>query len=547
MLAVNNISKNYGLETVLSSISFSLNRGERLGLVGPNGCGKTTLLRIIAGEERADSGSVQLIPGGLRYGYLPQGLSPDPEDTLGGFLDLDEQGQPKPVEDVETLARLLALNPEKEALQQAYDRALDRLAAGSENARRAPEVLRGLGLGEYPFDTPLGILSGGQKTRLALARVLLADPQLLLLDEPTNHLDLEMLEWLEQWLSGFPGAVLIVSHDRAFLDGTATSILEIDLHTHQASQYPGNYSQYLQAKLAERERQWQEYKDQQDEIARLSAAAARVTEYAGFKKGGKGDSGDKFATGFYANRTKSTIKLAKQIERRIDRLKNEDAVEKPAQSWQMKLEFSGTPASGRDVLVLEDLAVGYGEDVLLSGITLTLRYGARAVLVGANGTGKTTLLRTIAGRLEPLAGRCRTGSSVQLGYMTQEQEDLDPQLNPFETILKLSPVSETEARTFLHRFLFSGDDVFVPVGSLSYGERARLSLACLVSQGCNFLLLDEPINHLDIPSRARFEQALEAFEGTVLAVVHDRYFISGFASEIWQVQDGTVVRRWLEL
>ena len=544
MLTVNNVSKNFGLETILTSISFTLNRGERLGLVGPNGCGKTTLLRIVVGDERADSGSVQVTPAGLRIGYLPQGLEPDPTATIGSFLDLDDQGQPNPIEEIEQLAQALVDNPDHPELQRAYDRALDRLAVSTESARHAPEILAALGLGEYPFSTAVKILSGGQKTRLSLARVLLDDPQLLLLDEPTNHLDIEMLEWLEAWLSDFQGGVLIVSHDRAFLDGSATSILEIDLHTHRANQYSGNYSQYLEAKLAERERQWQEFKDQQDEIARLTAAAQRVTEYASFKKGGKGDSGDKFAKGFYANRTKETIKRAKHIERRIERLLTEDAIEKPGQSWQMKLDFTNTQASSRDVLVMEDLAVGYGQQVLLRNINLTLRFGARAVLIGPNGTGKTTLLRTVAGRLLALGGRHRIGSSVHMGYMTQEQEDLDPSLNAFETIRKLAPVSDTDARTFLHRFLFSGDDVFVPVGSLSYGERARLSLACLVSQGCNFLLLDEPINHLDIPSRTRFEHALESFEGTVLAVVHDRYFITGFATEIWQVKDGKVERSW---
>jgi ATP-binding cassette, subfamily F, member 3 len=546
MLSVNAISKKYVLDTILSSVSFTLNRGERLGLVGPNGCGKTTLLRIITGEERPDSGSVRFNPAWVRVGYLPQGLSPQPGDTLGGFLGLDESGGSLQEQEVARLASALADSPDQPGLHQAYDTALDRLTMAGEIARRAPEVLAGLGLAGYAYDTPVGILSGGQKTRLALARLLLADPQLLLLDEPTNHLDLDMLEWLEGWLSGFKGAALVVSHDRAFLDGTATRILEIDSATHTARMYEGNYSVYLEQKLAERERQWQEYKDQQEEVARLRSAVSAVEDKARFKKGGKGDSGDKFAKGFFANRTKETIRHAKQIEARIERLLTEDKIDKPRQDWQVKLDFGDTPASGRDVLVLDDLAVGYDGVPLLSDINLTLRYGARAALIGPNGSGKTTLLRTITGQLPPVSGACRLGSGIQLGYMSQEQENLDASLNPLETIRRVAAFTETDARTFLHRFLFGGVDVFVPVGSLSYGERARLSLACMVASGCNFLLLDEPVNHLDIPSRTRFEQALAEFEGTALAVVHDRYFIIGFASEVWEARHGCLQRTWLD-
>lgn len=546
MLSVNQISKSYNLDLVLSQVSFTLNRGERMGLVGPNGCGKTTLLRIITRELSPDSGVVRFNPSDLRLGYLPQGLSFSDVQTLGEFLGLDDTGAPLLVQELERLAGELAHAPDQPGIHRAYDRALADLLIASQAASRIPEILFGLGLGSYSFSTPLRHFSGGQKTRLALARVLASDPQLLLLDEPTNHLDLEMLDWLESWLVNFPGAVLAVSHDRAFLDAMTTTILEIDLQTHAARQYPGNYSAYLEQKLAERERQWQEYKDQQDEIARLRAAAAAVEEKARFKKGGKGDSGDKFARGFFANRTKETIRRARQLEARIDRLLGDDRIDKPRQSWQMKLEFGQIPSSGQDVLVMDRLSVGYGDLCLLEEINLVLRYGARVALTGSNGSGKTTLLRTVMGQIPALGGSLRLGSNVKVGYMTQEQEDLDPRLSAFEILLKYAPVSETEARTFLHKFLFTGDDVFTPSGLLSYGERARLSLACLAAQGCNFLILDEPINHLDIPSRARFEQALTAFDGTVLAVVHDRYFITGFASEIWNVEGRRLVRHWLE-
>jgi ATP-binding cassette subfamily F protein 3 len=530
MLSVNQVSKNFGIEIILKEISFTLNRGERLGLVGPNGCGKTTLLRIIMGEEAADGGSVTFTTSDPRLGYLPQGLLPRAEETISSFIGLAEDGSSELALKVEKLASELVKNGSSSTVvQQEYDQTLTELALAESSVRRAPGMLAGLGLSDYPLSTPAGVLSGGQKTRLALARVLLCEPQLLLLDEPTNHLDIEMLEWLEGWLKEFSGAVLIVSHDRTFLDRTATSILEIDGRTHTARTYAGNYTTYLEQKLAETDRQRQAYIDQQEEIARLKAAAAVMRQDAAFKKGGKGDSGDKFAKGFFANRTKGTIKKAKNIEKRIESMLSDERIEKPRQDWQMKIEFNDTP-------IFDNLAVGYGDLVLLENIDLTVRFGARAALIGPNGSGKTTLLRTITGKLPPLKGEARLGSSVRLGYMTQEQEELDPGLNALETLRRLAPVSETEARTYLHRFLFSGDDVFTPVSNLSYGERARLVLGCLVASGCNFLLLDEPINHLDIPSRTQFEQALQEFEGTVLAVVHDRYFIQGFASEIWEVR-----------
>lgn len=262
------------------------------------------------------------------------------------------------------------------------------------------------------------------------------------------------------------------------------------------------------------------------------------------RRGGKADSGDKFAKGFFGNRSSGTVGRAKKLERRIERLLAEERIEKPKPNWQMKLEFENVRPGGHEVLVLENLSVGYGESSLLTDVNLNLRRGGRAALIGPNGSGKTTLLKTVAGLIDPLAGRVRIGAGARPGYMSQEQEELDRNLNALIAIRKLAPLSETEARAFLHKFLFSGDDVFLSAGSLSYGERARLSLACLVAQGCDLLLMDEPLNHLDIPSRNQFEHALASFEGTILMVVHDRYFIEGFASEIWEVK-GKGIGRYL--
>lgn len=578
MLTVSNLSKSYGVETIFTGLNFTLNAGERLGLVGPNGSGKTTLLRILVGQERPDSGSVRFNPPNLRAGYLTQGFEISAHETLGEYLRRMEGDIPGLSARLEALAVELA-NQDRSVsregrqayaeLQVEYDAVLARLEIAAQGAGRGPELLAALGLDHLPAELPVGKLSGGQKTRLALAGILLASPQLLLLDEPTNHLDLGMLEWLETWLTRSPNqagmGMLIVSHDRAFLDAVATGILELDPQTHKLRGYPGHYSDYLEAKLAERERQWQAYSDQQEEISRLRHAASAVRDKARFKRGGKGDSGDKFAKGFFGNRTLETMRRAKSLEPRLERLLTEERLEKPRGSWQMKLAFGDVPVSGKDVLRLEGLSVGYQrtrdrgledkEDrfpyspnplsplVLLKELTLTVRQGARVAMVGPNGAGKTTLVRTIAGLLPPLEGEVHLGTNVHLGYMAQEQEDLDPQADAFTTIQRLAPRSETEIRTFLHLFLFTGDDVFLPVGRLSFGERARLSLACLVARGCNLLLLDEPINHLDIPSRSRFEEALAGFDGTVLAVVHDRYFIEGFATEIWEVTNSGI-QRW---
>jgi ATP-binding cassette subfamily F protein 3 len=539
MLTVHQIHKSFGDSVILSGVSFSLNPGERAALVGPNGCGKTTLLRILTGIDRADSGSVRQ-PGALRIGYLPQGLILPEDEPVSAYLERAQGDLPRLTAEVERLAAALAANPADPSVRTAYDQSLDRIAAVSNANGSAAGVLAILGLERVTPDAPIATLSGGQKTRLALAGVLLAHPQLLLLDEPTNHLDLPMLEWLEGWLTSFRGGALVVSHDRTFLDRTVTRILELDPRMHAVREYAGSYSAYREQKDGERARREQAYSDQQQEIASLRSAAGHLRGIARFRKGGKADTKDGFAKGFFANRGAGAMKRAKQIERRIEKLLTEDRVEKPGWEWGMKLEFEPATTGGNDVLQLESLAVGYPRTILLEEINLHLQHGARAILTGANGSGKTTLLRTIAGALPPLAGRVRTGANIKLGFMAQEQETLDPARNALQIVQAEIAADETDARRFLHYFLFSGDGVFTPTGALSYGERARLLLALLVARGCNFLLLDEPINHLDIPSRDSFERALGAFKGTVLAVVHDRYFIERIATEVWEVENGSV-------
>ena len=539
MLTAHHIYKTYGIQPILEDISFSISNTERVGLIGPNGCGKTTLMRILAGYEQPDSGTVVSTRPNLRVGYLAQGMEFDPEQTIQSSLGLHAGSETALETEIAALASSLASSPGDSRVQDKYDSILTQISS----LQSLPSLLSPLGLDNTPLDTPVKHLSGGQKTRLMLARVLLEEPHLLLLDEPTNHLDIEMLEWLEDWLTRFNGAALIVSHDRAFLDNTVSSILELDPNTHGIRSFPGNYADYLEHKLVEREKQAQAYQDQQDELAQLRSAAMHIRGLTKMKKGGKADSGDKFAKGFFGNRaTKNVAGRAKHIEARIEKILTEERIEKPRQNWQIKLDFGAPAHQSKDVLITENLSVGYDQP-LLTNLNLSIRAGQRIALTGPNGTGKTTLVRTIAGKLTPLAGSLKLGVTVKLGYMAQEQELLNPNLNSLQTIRNVAPFNETEARNFLHYFLFKGDDALRVTRELSFGERARLQLGLLVAQGCTFLLLDEPINHLDIPSRARFEEALANFKGTILAVVHDRYFIERFASDVWTVKDGKV-EKW---
>jgi ATP-binding cassette, subfamily F, member 3 len=544
MLTAHHLHKTYGIQPILQDVSFSISNRERVGLIGPNGCGKTTLMRILAGIEQPDSGTVASTRPNLRIGYLAQGRDFDPEHTLQTTLSLKPVSQAELESEITSLALALATNPNDSHIQTKYDTTLHQLSITN---HQLPTILAPLGLADIPIDTPISHLSGGQKTRLMLARVLLEQPHLLLLDEPTNHLDIEMLEWLEDWLSRFQGAALIVSHDRAFLDNTVTSIFELDPETQNIKSYVGNYSEYLEQKLTEREKQTQAWQDQQDEIAQLRSAAAHIRSLTKMHKGGKADpkNTDGFSVGHFGNRaTKRTAGRAKHIEARIEKLLTEARIEKPKQSWQMKLEFGAPAHQSKDVLVADNLSIGYTTGrPLLENLNLHIRAGQRIVLTGPNGSGKTTLLRTIAGKLNPLAGILRLGITVKLGYMIQEQELLTQNLNALQSVQSVASFNETEARNYLHYFLFKGDSALRPASELSFGERARLQLGLLVAQGCTFLLLDEPINHLDIPSRARFEEALANFKGTILAVVHDRYFIERFASEVWNVKDEKI-EKW---
>jgi len=547
MLTVHHLSKSFDHQLLFEDVSFNLNPGEHIGLIGPNGCGKTTLVRILAGQESADSGHVSLDPD-LHIGYLPQGFEPDPTETIGEIFGKAASSAEALENDLVALSAALALYPDDPALQRKYDGLLCRIQ--SAEAGRAAAILAGLGLSAIPSSLPAGRLSGGQKTRLSLALVLLSQPHLLLLDEPTNHLDIAMLEWLEDWLNHCPCAALIISHDRTFLDKTATRILEMDSQRRSVREYAGNYSAYLEQRQTEIEKQWNAFKDQQQEIHRMKQDIARAKAQAAYTERqassiriGGSDMKNKGFKSYQQGIAKKVAKKAKAREKKLEHyLASQERVEKPRRSWQIKVEFRGAPHLGRSVIHLQDVSVGYDPTFpLLRDLNLDVHAGQRIALTGPNGSGKTTLLRTIAGQLDPLAGQVRLGGSVRLGCMTQDQSGLNPRLSALETSSHAFP-NETATRNFLSYYLFTGDEPLKPVALLSYGQRTRLMLALLVADGCNCLLLDEPVNHLDIPSRTQFEQALSGFEGTVLAVVHDRYFIERFADEVWWVEDGHIRR-----
>ncbi len=541
MLTVHNISKSFNIKEVFKNISFNINPNDRIGLIGPNGSGKTTLLKIILGQLQPDQGTITRNPKDLMFGYLAQALDFGDISTIGELVT-QVGGNPEKLErDLESLSLAMTAQPENEDLQAAFDETLNKLETFSTPRVHPTVILESFDLAKIPENTPVSKLSGGQKTRLGLVLLLISDPDLIILDEPTNHLDIRMLEWLEGWLNDFKGGALIVSHDRTFLDNTVNRIIDLDPSDHTIKEYQGNYSQYLAQYLSQEEKQLAAYRNQVYEIRRIRQDIAQTKRQAYHV--------EQTTTSRQPNirrYAKKVARKAKSREKKLERyLESDDRIDKPKQSWQINLAFKEREHQSQDVLIMEDLTVGYRADSpLIKNLNRYIQAGSRIALTGPNGSGKTTLLRTIAGQLQPLMGAVRLGRNIRLGYMTQEQELLSDQLNALETIQSQAPGSETDLRSFLHFFLFTGDEVMVSVKDLSFGERSRLELALLVAKGCDFLLLDEPINHLDIPSRSRFEQALSQYHGTILAVVHDRYFIQRFASEIWSLDEsGTLTVR----
>ena len=539
MLTVSNLSISRGPQDLLRDVSFTVNAGSRVALIGANGSGKSTLLEAIQGHHPVRAGSVDWTPAQLTVGYLDQSGNESDEDVFAGPVGalLGVAGHLE--RQVEEAAARLAETPDDATAATAYSDALDRMTAAGEAC--SPEALRRWGLAELDPETPVDQLSGGQQLKLGLCLELARAPDFLILDEPTNHLDDAALRVLAHTLVEFRGGVLFVSHDRAFLDGVATEILAVDALHRTVVRYAGNYTAYAEQRAAELERQRSRYQTEQAEIRRMRQDIARTKEQARRV--------ERSTTPSQPNVRRLAKKVARKASARETRLARYETAaeraERPTTNWRMKVEFGAAAGSDR-VLVLHDATLGYAPAApLLEGVSVELGGRERVALLGANGSGKTTLLRTLAGALPPLAGAVRRSPAAQVGYLAQEQELLDPASTAVATIGAAGPAAETEVRSFLHLFLFSGDDALRPVAQLSYGERARLSLALLVARGSTVLLLDEPLNHLDIDSREQFETALDQFAGAVVVVSHDRYFVDRYAATRWQIRKEAPGRRRL--
>ena len=512
VLQAAHISKSFGGVQILEDATLTVKQGERVGLVGRNGAGKSTLLKIITGQMQPDGGEVTQ-PRATTIGYLAQGGGLESgrvvmEEMLSVFDHLRQTEQRLRFLETEMGRPEISAAPGRlDQIQEEYTRLRENFSRGGgyEYEAVTRSVLHGLKFTSQYYDAPVDRLSGGEKTRLALAKLLLAKPDLLILDEPTNYLDMETLGWLEKYLLAYPGAILVVSHDRYFLDALAETIYELE--NQRLIRYPGNYSRYLVTKAEEMERQAARYYRQRGEITRLQDFVQRNIARA------------------------STSNRAKSRQKALEKIK---PLEKPAgedKKIAMTLDVGRT--SGSVVLVVKELDIGYRGHVLARGINFEIQRGERVALLGPNGTGKTTLLKGIAGLQPTLAGKTKAGYHVKIQYYDQEQKSLSPEKNVLQELWDDFPhLEERVARTLLGRFLFSGPEVEKNVGDLSGGEKSRLALAKLLCSRGNFLLLDEPTSHLDIPGREALEEALLDYPGTLLFVSHDRYFINKMATRI---------------
>ena len=511
LLTLQNVNKAFAMNEVLKDVSLTLQAGQRMGLVGVNGSGKSTLFRLINGDMEPDSGTISLVRD-TTVGMLTQDADIHSELTIQQELERVFEPVRRMEERMRRMEHEMAeVHDDPEAFEQlsrAYTRLVDRFedAGGYAWPSRIQGVLAGLGFARGRENQPANQLSGGEKTRLCLARLLLTQPDLLMLDEPTNHLDLASTQWLEDTLKKYRGTVLVISHDRYFLNAVCDCMAELSMK--RLTQYAGNYDRFAIQRQANLERQLKEYRLQQTEIARQEAIIARYRMY---------------------NREKS-IKAAESREKRLEKL---ERIERPVSEQKVRFNFTARRRTGDDVLMLRGLSKGFDGRTLFEGFDLHLRAGDRVAIIGPNGVGKSTLLNIIAGKLAPDSGTVAFGSNVDLGYYDQQQATLHPNKDVMSEVWDDFPRLEPDrVRGVLALFLLTGDDVFQPVGTLSGGERGRVALAKLMLKQDNLLLLDEPTNHLDMDSREVLEGALEDFEGTILTVSHDRYFINKVASRV---------------
>ncbi len=503
-------SKAFGVRQIFKDISFDVKRGQRVGLVGPNGVGKSTLLKCIMGEETLDDGTI-FLSYGASIGYLQQdvnlGNASLREEIRSSWEDvlLLEKRFNELTKKLETAAATASDLKQLSIMQERLER-----LGGYDYEAQSKRIVFGLGFTEADLDTRADAFSGGQKTRINVAKALVRQPDFLLLDEPTNHLDVAMLEWLESYLSSYGGGILMVSHDRYFLDRVATSIVE--LNHEKVTVYKGNYSRYMTQKEAQEKAALKAYEKQQEHIR---ATEAYIDKYrAGIKS-----------------------KMARGRQSQLNRLERLDA---PESSASLQFIFPKPAPCADKVLVMHEVEAGYGDKKILHDLDVVIRQGESVALIGPNGAGKSTLVKAIMGDLPYMTGQIDVGNRVQMGYFSQEHDELHLTWTLLEEVMHHSALTEGQGRNVLGRFLFRGDAVFQLVGELSGGERARLALLKLFLEGNNFLILDEPTNHLDIPTREVVEDALLAFGGTYLVISHDRYFLDKIASRTLSLEDGKV-------
>lgn len=515
ILSAQHIAKSFGVNAVLRDVSLTVQQGDRIGLVGVNGCGKSTLMRILAGLDAQDGGEISLVRG-LRVGYLAQQNMVTSGETVWNELQkVYEQvfAMEKKLRELEDEMAHAHTDAQRFAqLSADYDRLTQRFeeADGYSWKSMVSGVLNGLGFKPAQYDQCVDSLSGGEQTRLCLARLLLQKPDLLLLDEPTNHLDMETLQWLENYLAAYKGSVLVISHDRYFLDHVCTGIVEILMGS--SEQYNGNYTRYIAQRQERFESRMRAYEIQQKEIERQQAIIARYRMF---------------------NREKS-IRAAESREKALDRM---EKLEKPVDERAIRFSFEARRRTGEDVLQLTEISKSFGEKHLFHDLTLRVRAGDRVALIGPNGVGKSTLIKIIVGEEQPDTGFIRYGSNVDIGYYDQHQSTLHADKTALDEIWDRFPqMEQSNVRGALGMFLFTGDDVFKPIHTLSGGEKGRVALTALMLRKDNLLLLDEPTNHLDMDSREVLEDALADFGGTIITVSHDRYFINRIANRIIEMQ-----------
>ncbi|MEG2984987.1 MAG: ABC-F family ATP-binding cassette domain-containing protein [Peptostreptococcaceae bacterium] len=514
VLSCNNLNKSFGIDTILENISFTVNEGDKVGIIGVNGTGKTTLFKVLTGIYGYDSGDI-FLGKGVEIGYLEQNTNFQSEKTiyeevLEVFSDLMEMENY--LRDLEVKIAEESSNPNSKELDKLMNEYSHKLELFSElngygYKSEVKGILKGLGFSDKEMETPINILSGGEKTRVLLSKLLLKNPSLLLLDEPTNHLDSDAIEWLEVFLKQYKGTVILISHDRYFLDQVANRVFEI--HNKKLKTYNGNYSKFIELSKTEKELEVKKYEDQQKDLKKQEESIERLKAYGREKH----------------------LKRARSKEKMLDKV---DVLDRPdVFRKKASIQFSPTTSSGTDVLEVKDISMGYGERVLFKDINFNIYRGEKVALVGANGIGKSTLFKIIMNEIVPLTGSTKLGTNVHVDYFHQEQKTLNLENSIIDEIWNDHPqLNQTTLRNMLGSFLFEDEEVFKKISTLSGGERARVAILKLILSNSNFLLLDEPTNHLDIDSKEVLEEALLNYTGTLFTISHDRYFLNTVVDKI---------------